>query len=203
MKTNNLLVSSGEWSSTKFTCDKKPQETKDDVLVVFRFTCKLETLNPKTSLPFSEDASFSDVSSDEDQDDEDVQEAKQSDTYSLFREDILKGARDIKWTLTETTPERHSRIIPEHRYLTRGGVYEDDMEIEDDETGTTCTRDRVVPSGYYAGLYRDSTKQGSTFQISLKRKGKRAFFIRYFRVDVFNTQPLPHNWDVCKKQIVT
>lgn len=131
------------------------------------------------------DGSDSELESDENYDDDsDVQRAKVNGTYALFRDEIIRGARDVQWMLTKHLPNGEVTVIPERRYLTRMGRYENDIEMQDSE-GNVFAQTRIVPDGYYSGLYREAVPVGTKFQFTLSRS--KPFMIDYFRMDVFGS----------------
>lgn len=189
MFINKLLVKGGVWKSGVLSPTKSAALLDQDVLVIMRWTANLRKVDAN---PASDDDSNNDP---------EVKKAKASDTYDLFRKKILTGERAITWTLTETTGDT-TRVIPEEDYLTRGEIYEDDEEVED-EDGEIKMQDRRVPTGFYTALYRHAAKSDSTYTITLTQNQGKSFCIHKFHMDVCSMQPLPHNWEKVKGVIST
>lgn len=161
-----------------------PSETTARCRVIMRFTANLERLDSKGE-PYLADSSDCEENDDND---EDIEQAKATDTYGMFRSDILRGARPkhVRWTLTKILPDGQRQVVPNSCYLTRMARYEDDLELSNYD-GEIQTMDRIVPDGFNAGLYCQEDPLGTKFQFQLK--GKQPFLIRNFRMDTFSASP--------------
>lgn len=160
-----------------------PSVMPSECTIVMRFVANLERLNAKGK-PYPDHTE--DLDSEEElSDDEDIKDAKSSNTYEIFRDDILRGARPkhVKWRLIKILPNVDREVVPQSSYLTRKARYENDIEMQGDD-GEIHYVDRIVPDGYNAGLYRQKDLTGTKFQFELS--SENPFLIRNFYMDAMN-----------------
>lgn len=164
-----------------------PPATKPEkCVIVMRFIANLEKVD-RDGQPYDEDAEME--SSDSDSDDQDIQDAKSNRTYEnqRFRNDILRGARHVKWTLMKILPNGEEVKVPNSVYLNRMSRYENDLEIED-EDGRSKYVDRMVPDGFNTALYKQTDLTGTKFRFELSNQ--EPFLIRNFKMDVMSALDL-------------
>lgn len=180
---NNVIVNK-IWKSPFLVARLASLSAREKCLVVMRFTANLEKVDRQgTPYPKTLTAEQLLYMEDEEQKVELTQQAKETDTYELFRDDILRAARDVKWTLTQFCPDGSSLVVPNDKYLTCMSRYEDDLEQED-ELGCMKMVERVVPDGFHTALYRETLPNGTKFQFELS--SPTPFVIRTFHMDAFS-----------------
>ncbi len=169
----DITVDQKTWTSP-FLLTKGKDEGGRKGKVIMRWIANLEKVNPPTH-------------SDGEDDDSDIEDAKSNGTYKMFRDDILRGAKDVTWKLVRHLPNGSSQIVPEKSYLRRMSWHEDDLEQQDITTGEITTADRIVPDGFYSGLFREDEMQeeGTRYQFTLS--WDKPFIIRKFRMDTFRS----------------